>query len=267
MTPAKKEGGQYHIRCAPGELPPYVLLPGDPARVSLIGEGWDRYEQVSEHREYRCGKGVYKGVEMAVCSTGIGAPSTSIAIEELARLGCHTFIRVGSTGALQREIGCGDLVVNTGSVRMDGASERYVLKGYPAVASYEVTLALIEACERVKTRYHVGIAASTDSFYLGQGRPGYGGYWQSRVDHLLEDLQQARVTNFEMEAAAVFVLANLFDLRAGCVCAVFANRVTDAFEEKGEREACTAASEALRILAEWDAAKGKKGKRYYYPSL
>jgi len=258
---------QYHLRLKPGDVSRYVLLPGDPARVGKITKYWEEAKEVMRHREFVTHTGFYKGVRVSACSTGIGCPAAAIAVEELANIGADTFIRVGSTGSIREECKCGDLVISTGAVRLDGTSRQYVRIEYPALASYDVVAALVEAAEALGYRYHVGITASTDSFYCGQGRPGFKGYWQSWIDDLIPDLSAANVYNFEMEAAAVFTLANLFGLRAGAVCAVFANRTTDEFEVAGEEEAGKTASEAVKILHEWDEAREKKGKKYWFPAL
>ena len=261
-------GLQYHIRVKPGQVSRYVLLPGDPGRVPLIAGFWDEARHVASHREYTTYTGVYRGVPISATSTGIGSPSTAIAVEELLRVGADTFIRVGTTGGIQRYVGVGDLIISSAAVRLEGTSKQYVRPEYPAAASYEVVLALVEAAEQLGLRYHVGITASTDSFYLGQGRPGYRGYRQSWVDSLIPDLQAARVLNFEMEAAALFTLASIYGARAGCICAAVANRVTnEMMPDAGLRDAIRAANEAVRILAEWDEAKEKTGKRYFHPSL
>lgn len=261
-------GLQYHIRLKPGDIPGYVLLPGDPGRVLKIVKYWDEAVKKAEHRQYITYAGKYKGVPIAVTSTGIGGPAVAIAVEELARVGAHTFIRVGSTGAIQPEIKCGDLIISTGAVRFDGASKQYVRVEYPAVASYEVVLALIEACESLGFRYHVGITVTSDSFYTGEGRPGFKGYWQSFMDKLVDDLRRARALNFEMEAATLFTLANLFGLRAGAICAVYDNMITEEVKiGAGEEDAIRAANEAVKILFEWDNLKRELKKKYFYPSL
>ncbi|WP_197463571.1 uridine phosphorylase [Thermococcus peptonophilus] len=265
--PQTEEGMQYHIACKPGDVARYVLLPGDPERVPKISSLWDEAREIAFHREYRTHTGKYRGVPISVTSTGIGGPSTAIAVEELAAIGADTFIRVGSTGAIQPGIEIGDLIIAKAAVRLDGTSKQYVRVEYPAVADLEVTLALIEAAESLDVRYHVGITASTDSFYLGQGRPGLNGYFPSFARNIVDDLRQARVTNFEMEAATLYTLANIYGLRAGCVCAVFANRVTNEFGKAGEKEAALVASEAVKILAEWDEEKEKAGKKVWHPSL
>ncbi|WP_324717056.1 uridine phosphorylase [Carboxydochorda subterranea] len=260
-------GVPYHIRCAPGEVARYVLLPGDPERVPLIARFWDERREVARHREYTTYTGRVGGVPISSTSTGIGGSSTAIAIEELAEIGADTFIRVGTCGAIQPEIACGDLVIVSAAVRLDGASADYVDLAYPAASHYQVTAALVEAAQRLGMRYHVGVSASTATFHLGQSRPGFGGYSQSGAERRIEDLRRARVQVFEMEAATIYTLASLFGLRSGGVMAVVANRVTDEMTYGGIEEAARTASEAVRILAEWDARMKRSGSRYWYPSV
>ncbi len=267
IRPETEERVQYHIHLKPGDVSRYVLLPGDPDRVSKITKGWDDVKEVAKHREYLTHTGFYKGVRISVCSTGIGSPAAAIAVEELANIGADTFIRVGSTGSIREECKCGDLIISTGAVRLEGTSKEYVRTEYPAIASYDVVAALIEAAESLGYRYHVGVTASTDSFYCGQARPGFKGYRQSWIDDLIPDLRAANVYNFEMEAAVVFTLAGIYGLRAGAICAVFANRITDEFKVVGEEEAGKTAAEAVRILHEWDEAKESKGKKHWFPAL
>lgn len=265
--PETSEGKQYHIDLKPGDLANYVLTPGDPGRVDRILKTWDEGKILSFHREYKSATGKFKGVPISALSTGIGGPSLAIAVEEAARIGVHTFIRVGTTGSIQKEISLGDIVIINGAVRLDGTSHQYVRDEYPAVASYEVTLALIEACEQLGYKYHVGIGASTDSFYAGQGRPGLNDYLPSFSKELFNDLQMANVMNFEMECATLFTLTSIYKLRAGALCVVIANRVTNEFQYVGEERAIEVANHAVKILTEWDELKKKKGKRYFYPSL
>lgn len=262
-------GKQYHIDCGPGDVARSVLLPGDPGRVAKIASLWDTRREVANHREYHTMTGTFKDTDLSCTSTGIGSPSLVIAVDELSRIGADTFIRVGSTGGLHKDMELGDLVISTGAVRLDGASKDLVIPEYPAVAHYEVVMALIQAAEDLGVRYHVGITASTDTFYTGQGRPALNNYLPSFKKTILEDMQQAGVKNFEMEVAALLTAANIFGKRAGAVCVVIANRVTDEFAitDEFEKRAGRVASLAVVILAGWDREKKKKGKRYLYPDI
>lgn len=265
--PETIEGKQYHIDLKPKDLSRYLLTPGDPGRVDRILKTWDEGKILSFHREYKSATGKFKGVDISALSTGIGGPSLAIAVEEAARIGVDTFIRVGTTGSIQEDIGLGDIVIINGAVRLDGTSHQYVRGEYPAVASYEVTLALIEACEELGYKYHVGIGASTDSFYAGQGRPGLNNYFPSFSKEIFNDLKIANVMNFEMECATLFTISSIYKLRAGAVCVVIANRVTNEFAYIGEEKAINVANLAVKILYEWDEIKRKKGKKFFYPNL
>ena len=222
---------------------------------------------MSSHREYRVWTGKIGETVVSACSTGIGSPAAAIAVEELSRIGADTFIRVGSCGSLTPDLVVGDIAISSAAVRIEGTSKQYVEPTYPAAASYDVTLALIEAAEKLGRNYRVGYTASTDSFYVGQGRPGVAGYLPSDAEKFVKKCQDQKVITEEMEAAAIFTLAGIFGLRSGCVLAVYSNRLTDIFEVKGEEDVCRVAVEAVRILSKWDTDRLKAKKRYWFPSL
>lgn len=260
-------GKQYHIDCKFGDVASTVLLPGDPARVGKIASLWDKAHEVAYHREYHTMTGEIKNVKISCTSTGIGGPTLAIGVDELCRIGADTFIRVGTCGGIQKNEKVGDLVITTGAVRLDGASRDMVIPEYPAVASYEVVMALIQAAEELKFRYHVGITASTDTFYNGQGRPALNNYFPSFKENILKDMTNAGVKNFEMEAGTLLTMAGLFGKRAGAVCVIIANRVTDEFKmsEEFEKRAGLVASRAVVILDGWDKKKKSKNKKFLYP--
>lgn len=258
-------GEQYHIRCRRGDLAKYLLVPGDPDRVMKIAEFWDESREIACHRGFRSFTGKYKRVPISAMSSGIGPAAMAILVNEATNVGVETFVRVGSTGAIQKDIECGDLVVSVGAVRLDGTSSHYVGVEYPAVANYEVLLALIEAAESLGVRYHVGVTATSSDFYAGQARSSFK---QSKDDNLVQTLQKANVLNFEMECATLFVLSSLFGLRAGAICAVYANRITNEFKPgAGEENCIKVANEAVKILDDWDQTKQRKKKKWLYPSM
>jgi uridine phosphorylase len=170
-----------------------------------------------------------EGVGLTVASTGIGAPSTAVVFEELVKLGGHTFIRVGNSGALSPEVALGDYVISSASVRDDGTSRCYVETAYPAAAQYEVVAALAEEAKKQGHAHHVGVTWSTDAFYARNkvllpdgslGSMSVGGYSQHGMVERMEDMRRARVLNIEMESGVIFTLASLFGARAGCICTV-----------------------------------------------
>jgi len=258
---------QYHLEVEPGDVADSVLLPGDPERVGKIVEGWDDHELVADHREYRTATGSYEGTPISVTSTGIGSPSAAIAVEELARVGAETLVRVGSCGAIQPETDVGDLIITTGAVRQEGTSAEYVRETYPAVADHAVVAALAAAAEELGYEYHVGLTASTDSFYAGQSREGYGGFRAPDSEGKAEELRRAGVLNFEMEASAVLTLAGIYGLRAGAVCTVYADRTTGEFCVAGERRAARTASRAVSLLAEMDERVAETGASEWHARL
>ena len=166
---------------------------------------------------------------MSVVSTGIGGPAAAIAVEELARLGVQVFVRVGTCGSITRKVGVGSVIIADAAVRLDGTSSEYVDRGYPAAATPGVVMALQESARQMKKKHSTGIAASTDSFYVGQGRKAFGGYFPSDRTRFMEDLRAARVLCFEMEAATIFTLGRIFGLKTGAVLAVVGERETDEF--------------------------------------
>ena len=267
-APTNETGAQYHLHLSAGQIPDTVLMPGDPGRVLRMAATWDGGEELAFHREYRSARGTYKGVPLGAISSGVGAPSLEIATQEFATIGGKTIIRVGTCGALRAEIEPGDVIVPVAAVRRDGTGDRYLSLEHPAFADPEVYMALIEACERLGYRYHLGIVCSVGSFYVGQERPVAGGFWQSAADGLIDDLRKAGVTCLEMECSALFVLARLFGMRSGAILGAVANRATNAFGDNGaEERAIHAANEAVVILDEWSRLKTAAGKTTFYPSL
>ena len=247
-----REDEQYHLELTTDDVAESVLLPGDPGRIERIAETWNEHAVVADHREYRTITGTHEGTPISATSTGIGSPSAAIAVEELARVGAQTCIRVGSCGAIQPETDVGDLIITTGAVRQEGTSKEYVRPEYPAVADHAVVSALAAAADQLGYDYHLGLTASTDSFYAGQSREGFGGFRARGAEAQIDELRQAGVLNFEMEASALLTLAGIYGLRAGAVCTVFADRTTGEFRTEGEGRAAAVASRAVSLLASMD---------------
>ncbi|MFC7228062.1 nucleoside phosphorylase [Salinirubellus salinus] len=212
---------QPHVLCEPGDVHDLALLPGDPDRVDRIAGLCDSHELVAENREYRVVNATYGDRELTLCSTGIGCPSAAIAVEELAAVGVETFVRVGTTGALQRGMEIGDMVVATGAAKDEGTTKRYEDETVPAVPDYDVLSALVDAAEANDEDVHVGPIASDDAFY-------------AETDAYVEDWEAAGLLSVEMEAAAIFTLARRKGLRAGAICTVDGNLVEGT--QKGETE-------------------------------
>lgn len=245
------DGKAPHLMCRKGDIADIVLLPGDPGRVKMFEDLCEDFRIVASNREYVTGTGKYKGVPVSVCSTGIGAPSTEIAVIELIDLGAKALIRIGGTGVLRKEIGCGEMVINTAAMRMGGASRFYAPPEYPAAASFEIVQCLSDACERMGVKSWKGISASIGSFFAGQGRPAAGKVFYE--DNLIEKYKNLRIINMEMEAETIMTLGSLYDVYAGSICAVHANRETDEWMEDfapAQKRMCMTALEACVLLKE-----------------
>jgi len=212
---------QPHLLVEPGDLHDVVLLPGDPGRVDRIAGHCEDSEVVAGNREYKLVNATYEGRELTICSTGIGSPSAAIAVEELAAVGCETFVRVGTTGALQSGIDIGDMVVATGAAKDEGTTERYEDKAVPAVPDYDVLSALVDAAEENDEDVHVGPVATDDAFY-------------AETDEYVAAWEAAGLQCVEMEAAAIFSLARRKGLAAGAICTVDGNLVEGT--QKGETD-------------------------------
>lgn len=202
-----------------------AIIPGDPARVAKIAEQMENPEFLASHREYTLYRAQLEGQTVVVCSTGIGGPSTSIAVEELAQLGVRTFLRVGTTGAIQPHVNVGDMIVSTGSVRLDGASLHFAPMEFPAVADFEVATAMKTAVEAEGAKVHMGVTASSDTFYPGQERyDTFSGRVVKRFQGSMKEWQDMGVLNFEMESATLLTMCASSGLQAGCVAGVIINR-------------------------------------------
>src|SRR6056297_4061549 len=257
----------YHVEAGPDDVADAVLLPGNPERVDKVTALWDDYEERAYHREYRTATGTYDGTPISVTSTGIGSPSAAIAVEELARVGADTLLRVGSCGSIVPEAAVGDLVITTGAVRQEGTSKEYVREDYPATADPRVVSALVAAAEELDYDYHLGITCSTDSFYAGQSRPGFDGFEARDSEAAIEELRDAGVLNFEMEAASILTLSSIYGLRAGAVCTVYANRETGEFRTEGEAKAAECASLAVTYLERMDKAVEDSDSDHWHAGL
>ena len=206
-------GQQFHIRCREGDVGKYVFLPGDPGRCESIASHFEHPVHVGMNREYNIYTGTLLGQKVSVCSTGIGGPSASIAMEELANIGADTFLRIGTCGGIAMDVMPGDVVVASGAVRYEHTSLEYAPIEFPAVPDFGVTAALKAASEDLGYRTHVGVVQCKDSFY-GQHDPE-----KSPVSYDLlqkwESWKRLGVKASEMESAALFVVAASRGLRCG----------------------------------------------------
>ena len=204
---------QYHINCKQGDIGRYVIAPGDPGRCESIAKLFDDYHHVTQNREFNIYTGTLLGEKVSVCSTGIGGPSASIAMEELHNLGADTFIRTGTCGGIDLDVQADDIVIATGAIRYEHTSMEYAPIEYPAVADFDITWCLREAAREMGYAHHVGIVQCKDSFY-GQHSPEKSPVYYELMNKW-ESWKRLGVKASEMESAAMFVVADALKCRCG----------------------------------------------------
>ena len=249
---------QFHIHCKEGDVGRYVIIPGDPGRCKRIASFFDDAQFVSSNREYTIYTGTLLGEKVSVCSTGIGGPSAAIALEELHNIGADTFIRVGTCGGIDLNVRSGDVVIASGAVRYEHTSLEYAPIEFPAVPSFEVLQALVQAAEGLHTPYKVGVVQCKDSFY-GQHDPK-----RMPVSYELlekwEAWKRLGVKASEMESAATFVVSAALGCRCGSCFHTIWNQEREAAgldqdmqEEPGS--AVQVGVEAIKLLIAADKKK------------
>jgi uridine phosphorylase len=246
---------QFHLKIKRGDVGKYCILPGDPGRCEKIAKYFDNPVFVVSNREYTIYNGYLNGELVTVCSTGIGGPSSAIAMEELAVCGVDTFIRVGTCGGINQKVDGGDVVIATSAVRQDGTSREYAPIEYPATADFDVTNALVKAAQKNGLNYHTGVVQSKDSFY-GQHSPEK----MPVSDELLfkwNAWKKLGVLASEMESAAQFTVAATLGVRCGGVFHVIWNQEREAAGlnsniDENTENAIKVAVDAIKLLIDSD---------------
>ncbi len=214
----------YHINLSKEliEDAKYAILPGDPGRVPKIAQCLKNPKEISVNREYTSYLGELEGEKILVMSTGMGGPSTAIAVEELKQIGIETLIRVGTSGGMQLNVNAGDIVIANAAIRQEGTSKEYVPVEFPAVSDFEITTALKQAADELGYKNHIGIVQCKDSFY-GQHSPE-----RMPVSYELENKWNAWIKAgalcSEMETAALYTVSSTLGLKAGAVLTVVWNQ-------------------------------------------
>lgn len=216
------EERMFHIGLRPQEGAAYALLTGDPGRVEEIAGLLEAPVFLCQNREYTSWAGRLGGERVLVVSHGIGGPSTAICVEELARCGVRTLIRVGTCGGMNRDVQGGDLVAATAAIRQEGTSQEYLPLAFPAAADFTVTGALVAAAQAAGQTVHTGVVHCKDSFY-GQHDPD-GSPNAAELKRCWSAWLRGGCLASEMESAALFIVAAARGLRAGCLLRVLWNQ-------------------------------------------
>ena len=221
----------YHVGFGLSDLepnPPIVaLLSGDPERAKLIADTYlEDVTTLSEHRGLFSYVGTLEnGKRMLSATSGMGAPSLSIVVNELIQLGIKTIIRVGTCGSIQDHVKAGSVVISKAALCRQGAANDIAPLEYPSSADPFVTVAMANTAKELNVEHHVGITASVDTFYEGQERSGGANPHLMRSNQgMILEYMNLNVLNFEMESGTLFKMANVYGFQAACVCAVVAQR-------------------------------------------
>lgn len=250
-------GYQYHTHVGKGDVGRYVILTGDPGRCEYIASFFDDPKFVAYNREYNCYTGTLNGEKVSVISHGIGGASTAICVEELAKCGADTFIRMGTSGGMQDDVIGGDVVIASGAIRAEGTSKEYAPIEYPAVATFDVVTALVQGAKKTGANYHVGVAQCKDSFF-GQHEPETKPVGPELL-YKWDAWIKCGALCSEMESSTLFVVGDYLRVRTGSILLVVAN------QERAKKGLSNpqvhdmdivykTTIEAVKNLIEWDKA-------------
>lgn len=257
----QKTEKQFHIHCSEGDVGKYVFLPGDPGRCEKIAAYFENPVHIGMNREFNVYTGTLCGEKVSVCSTGIGGPSASIAMEELCAIGADTFIRIGTCAGIDMPVMAGDVVVATGAIRFEHTSLEYAPIEFPAVPDFGITTCLKQAGEALGYRVHTGVVQCKDSFY-GQDSPNRSPVYYDLLQKW-ESWRRLGVKASEMESAALFVVASALHVRIGSCFHVARNQNREAAGLESPHSSDVAAAirvgvEAMKLVIEEDhRAAGK----------
>jgi uridine phosphorylase len=225
----------YHINFSREDLglspPTIALLSGEPERSSHIAHTYlQNVRQLSNYRGLDSYLGyLANSTPILVATSGMGAPSLSIVVNELIQVGIQKVIRIGTCGSIQSWVEVGSLVISRGALCRQGAANDIAPLEYPAVADPFLTVALVEAARTLKVDHHLGITASVDTFYEGQERTesSANSYLQRHLQGITEEYRHLNILNYEMEAGTLFKMAGVYGFASACVCGVVAQRTAN----------------------------------------
>lgn len=209
------------------QSPTMALLSGDPERASLIARTYFQdVRLLSENRGLNSYLGrLSNGCTIVSATSGMGAPSLSIVVNELVQVGIEQIIRVGTCGSIQAHVPVGSIVITSAALCRQGAANDIAPVEYPAAADPFLTVALVQAARELKIDHHLGITASVDTFYEGQERTDSANpYLLRSLQGITEEYRRLNVLNYEMECGTLFKMAGVYNFAAACVCGVVAQR-------------------------------------------
>ncbi len=193
-----------HIDAKPGDFAETILMPGDPLRSQFIAQNFlEDPVLVNDVRGVHGYTGYYKGERVSVMASGMGMPSIGIYSYELFNVfGVENIIRVGTIGAVSRDVKVRDLVIGLGASTDSNYVRQYNLPGiYAPIADFRLVQTAVKICEERRLTYHVGNILSSDIFY-------------NQDPDTMERWFRMNILGCEMEAAALYMNAAYLHKRA-----------------------------------------------------
>lgn len=229
------------------DIAKYVILSGDPWRVDTLASFLDEPRRIAFSREYNTYTGTYKGIPVTISSTGIGAPSATIAMEELYECGMEVAVRMGTVMALQDDL-LGKYLIPIASMRGEHTSDHYAPQGYPAVADLELVEAMNAAVTADGKEYHNGISATFDGFYTNFKHSRLSKERDIDIDAKFDELRDLKISGIDMESSCMLTVGRLMGVRT---CSLTLATVLEGLKDKLEGEArANAESDLCRIALE-----------------
>jgi uridine phosphorylase len=238
-----------YMKCTQETVSPYVIFSGDPWRVEVLKEYLDNPIHVAFSREYNTYTGFYKGVRITVSSTGIGAPSAAIAMEEMYECGMKVALRMGTVMSLKDNL-LGHYIVPTGSIRDESTSATYVDRGYPAVADFDLVKIVSDAVRSAGSHVDNGINATMDGYYSQMRESKLSKERQTDIEKVLYNLKKNNVSGIDMESSCMLVLGRLMNVKTASLTLVtvlenLKDMLRDGLREEKEKELCRIALESI----------------------
>ena len=190
----------------------YVLFSGDPWRVEVVKQYLENPKKVAFMREFNTYTGTYKGIEVTVTSTGIGAPSAAIAMEEMYEAGMEVAVRMGTVMSMQDDM-LGHFLIPIAAMRREGTSQSYVDLSYPAVADIDLVNAMNETVTKMGKRYLNGMNCTMDGFYSNMHDSRFSLEWGRDMSETFEEVKKLGVTGIDMESSCMLTLGRLMGVK------------------------------------------------------
>ncbi len=210
-----EEKKMMHLNISKNQIGKYVFLPGSVERATKIADYFDNPVKVAHNREFLTYTGTLEGIPVSVTSTGIGGPSSAIAVEELFECGAHTMMRIGSCASTSSKVKIGDVVIVNGAVRMEGTGLHYLPVEFPAVPDYYMVKELEAAAIRLDIPYNIGVTITKDSYYTEVSPETKPVYYE--LKNKWEAYEKGGATNTSMECSTLFLAAASLGIRMSSV--------------------------------------------------